>query len=260
VVKRGTLVALVMVTLAGAAACDGPYIPPGWKAPVVGTFAVSPSPVVAGSPFTVTVAATDDTQVKSMSLYFLGPHPERWDHMRVSCQQPTFTPQASVTAVFDCTMPAIAPNGSWKLAVTVCDGEVQCQEYGGFGGGGYATTTFDVTGGTDDDRIPELVSAEYAPEPVVAGSPFTLTLTLSDDHPARDLPPQALVYSGLMGDHPTRYCPQTSRVEVSATVDRLVFDCPAPPVAGDYRVNFGVTDQIGNFYLYEPLITVAPAN
>jgi hypothetical protein len=259
-VRRGTVVALVLLAVFGTVACDGPYLPPGWRAPVVESFEVSPTPVVAGSAFTVTVAATDDGQVAAMSLYFLGTHPERWDRMRVTCQLNTFEPGPAVTGVFDCTMPSVAPNGTWKVAVTVCDGEVQCQEYGGFGGGGYATTTFDVTGGTDDDRAPTLVSATYNPDPVVVGSPSTLTLQISDDHLRRDLPQQVVVFSGpLIGEHPTQYCFESSRAEVSGTVDQYVFDCPPGTAPGEYRINFAMTDQIGNSFFYGPLVDVVAA-
>jgi hypothetical protein len=62
-----------------------------------------------------------------------------------------------------------------------------------------------------------------------------------------------------MEGNPSGYCYESSRAQVAETVEQFVFDCPAPTLAGDYRVNYAMSDQIGNFYLYEPLITVAPA-
>lgn len=254
--RRSVSLSILAVALLGAVACDGPYLPAGWNAPIVTSVTVSPDPVVAGAPFTVTVTATDDHRVASVGLRFLGPHPVRWEHMRVPCQSPTFDPLLAVTAVFNCTMPTIAPNGTWTMAVTVCDGEVQCQEYGGLGGGGYATKTFGVTGGTDDDRPPAVVSAVFAPDPIVVGSPFNVTLQVSDDHLESGLPAQILTFSGLGTGTSTQYCPESARTGLSATIDQFVFACPAPPLAGQYSLGNGFTDQIGNHYLWNPVITI----
>jgi hypothetical protein len=251
---------MVVFVVFGVAACDGPYLPPGWKAPIVESVVVAPAPVVAGQPFTVTVRASDDKHVKSISLYFLGPHPDRWDHMNVPCQNSPITPQPVVTTEFDCTMPAIAPNGDWTMAVTACDGEVECQEYGGLGGGGYATTTFGVTGGTDDDQPPALVSADFSPENLTVGVPFSVTLTISDDHLVPNLPQQVIEIGPIAVSGKTYYCDETSRAQPSGTEDQFTFACPAVSVVADYRFDYGIADQIGNFYLWEPAVPIAAAS
>lgn len=258
--KRVALMVVVLGTVLGAAACDGPYIPAGWKPPVVTSVAVSPTPVVAGAPFDVTVSATDDKVVKSISIVLLGVHPERWNTMSVPCQGAApFVPGPAVTKVFNCLMPAVAPNGTWTMGVTVCDGEVQCQSYGGLGGGGYATHTFEVTGGTDDDDAPVVESAVYDPDPVVAGSPFTLTIRFSDEHLVANEPQVIGTFSGMFKGGKTKYCYESARTQVSPTEVEFVLDCQAAPEAGQYRVNVATRDQIGNFTLYEPAIDIVAA-
>jgi hypothetical protein len=238
----GTLMASIMV-VATAGACDPPP-PPGWQAPKLESVAISTDEVVAGSSFTVSVAATDDRQVSRIVLGFYGPRSNGQysiDTLHVSCEHPAWEPQPAVTVEFTCTMPLIAPNGGWKLVVRAHDGE-----WSGVHGACDCvseTVTLTVTGGSDDRDPPALQSVYRDPDPAPVGTRSTVTIQVFDEHPAEHTAPLYLRYDVTSGN--PKVCAQVSHVRLSSTLDEWTFDCPGHPTPGEYLGIVWVGDAIG---------------
>lgn len=172
---------LVGVTATGAAlllvaACQPPP-PPGWVPPVVSAV-VAPDPVVAGEPFSIEVTATADTPILSTAVQLyrpIGAPRASSPYPDAGCVGGDLTAGPAVRQTFTCTLPPLAPNGEWRVqAFAVNEGS------GGYRGSG--STTFQVTGGTDDLAPPALESVEISPQPVVVGQPFSVTLRAVDEH------------------------------------------------------------------------------
>ena len=174
--KRTLVLSVVVLSLA-AAACQ-PTPPPGWTEPEIVDVAVNPSPVVAGSPFTVTVTA-EDTQIVTFIRMEIRPtypiNPVIRPYPSVVCDDPPLTPAATVTQTFTCSMPEFSPNGEWALTVHV---------YNSVGDGFAAeeTISLELVGGSEDRDPPVVESYTFTPDPVVRGEPYSLVVRISDEH------------------------------------------------------------------------------
>lgn len=253
--RRSVSLSILAVALLGAVACDGPYLPAGWNAPIVTSVTVSPDPVVAdavhrdGDGDRRPPGGVGGPQVSRTSPRSLGAHegalpesdvrPPAGSDRRLQLHDADHRAQRNVDDGRD----RLRRRGPVPGVRRTRGRRIRHQDFG-------------VTGGTDDDRPPAVVSAVFAPDPIVVGSPFNVTLQVSDDHLESGLPAQILTFSGLGTGTSTQYCPESARTGLSATIDQFVFACPAPPLAGQYSLGNGFTDQIGNHYLWNPVITI----
>ena len=241
--------AITVVVVMVAAGCL-PMPPSNPSPPLVEAVVVSPDPVVAGAPFTVTVSASDDVAVTGLRIEIRTPSAlnSATDlvYPHVTCDDPPFTPQPSVTRTFTCSLPSFVPNGAWRLWAFASDG-------GTPGAGSSPRTTFGVTGGSEDRQAPVLEYQSITPSPVVIGQPFQVTLRVSDEHPLAPAP-TAFQVSNIVdtsSPHPSPYaawpCPPVAPTQLTPTLQEFVFTCVVPPTAvlGSYGGFMLVLDAIG---------------
>ena len=238
--------AVAAVAMVGCGTAPPAY----WQPPVVGPVTTSSRQVAAGSTFEITTYVSDDNQVSELRLEF-------WvgDLLAtIDCDLPAVghtlstdgafrlnQPAKVVTVAFACTLPDFATNGEWDVTVLAADGEVS----GGAYTWGHNSTTFEVTGGTDDQTPPVVESLVIAPQPVVVGAPFTVTVRLSDEHLGSA---DSTQFANLWGpnDAVSQTCWQSSSTRLSPTVHEWVFACPAQTVPGRYDTLAEVFDAIGH--------------
>ena len=245
--KRWVPVLLVAVMILGTAgACDPPP-PSGWQPPNIESATLSTTEIVAGTQFTLTVAATDDNQVVMVEPSFYGPYdswngPYTSNELAVPCEPSDWAPSAVVEVEFTCTMPAIAPSGGWKLQVYVTDGE-----WPGAAHGACDCDTrivyFDVVGGTTDVHGPTLVSYEVTPEEIPVGSPFTLKVRTTDEHPIAQVERVVLSYGPGAS---ARTCQGDLGVFITPSIQEFTFNCPGATVpVGVQEGRVVVSDAMG---------------
>jgi len=100
-----------------------PDPPPWWTPPTFQSVVYSSTEVVAGSSFTVTRTVSDDHHVARVTDFaFFHVSSLGWP-IAVPCEVADWKPGPVVTVEATCTMPAIAPNGAWRLQVQAYDGE-----------------------------------------------------------------------------------------------------------------------------------------
>ena len=230
----GLLVVVMFFGTAGA--CQAPY-PPGWVPPVISALTLTSSPVTAGGDFTVSATIRDDKIVQSVELYF--EQPDRTEPAVIDCTPSPWSPQQVVQVEFSCTIADFALNGVWKVHLGAYDGEVSTAEGGGKS---WASTTFEVTGGSNDQASPAVESVTYSPAPPVAGQSFTATVVATDYHFAT--PPRSAFFAYSNSTLRQWDCTQLSAEVLSPTRQQWVFNCPAVAtfVPGTYWSHFVVTD------------------
>jgi hypothetical protein len=236
---------VAFMVLASAGACEPPP-PAGWQPPNIESASLSTTEIVAGSQFTLTVAVTDDKQVVMVKPSFHGPQDSEQDpyttnELAVPCESSDWAPSAVVEVEFTCTMPAIAPSGAWRLEVFVRDGEWQ----GGHLQCGCAVryVYFDVVGGTTDMHGPTLVSYEVTPAEIPVGSPFTVKVRTTDEHPVE---PAERVVLWYMPGASAKSCNGDTGVFITPTIQEFTFDCPGRTVpAGVHEGRIVVPDAMG---------------
>lgn len=245
---RRSVVALMVVVLAGVAtACPAPP-PEGWVAPVV-TATVSPSPVVAGEPFEVEVVATDRTAVVSLEIAL-----RPWNRHNpgaaalfpgTTCTATEIDPGPTVTRLFSCTLPPTAPNGAWRL-------EAFAHNTGSDMYRGAADVTFEVTGGSDDQSPPVLVSYQPSANPVVIGETFAITVRVADDShlsPTRTSWSSTIVIPAPPGGPVNWRCDATIPERIDETTMEWRFTgclIPEGSAPGTYAGGFNLADALGN--------------
>ncbi len=227
----------VMVVLT-AGACDPPP-PPGWKPPTIQTAIMSTETVTAGSSFSVSVVASDDHQVADVGASFYGPG--AFDPLRVPCDASNWEPQSTVSVELTCTMPSIAPNGTWKVRVAAYDGEWSGPH--GACGCDVEELAFEVVGGSEDHDYPATELATTSPDPIPVGSPSEVTVRISDEHPVAFTDPLYLTYDVTSGN--PKVCTQRSQTQLSPTQFEWTFDCPPHATPGDYLGLVWVHDEMG---------------
>ena len=237
---------VVFMVLASAGACDPPP-PSGWQPPNIESAALSATEIVAGSQFTLTVAATDDNHVVMVKPSFHGPYdswngPYTSNELAVPCESSDWAPSAVVEVEFTCTMPAFAPSGGWMLEVYVSDGEWPGASHGACDCDA-EFLYFDVVGGTTDAHGPTLVSYEVTPEEIPVGSPFTLKVRTTDEHPVAQTERVVLAYGSGAG---TRTCQGDFGVFVTPSIQEFTFNCRGQTVpAGVQEGRVVVRDAMG---------------
>ena len=250
-------VVAVGVTAVLAGCITPPATSPGWAPPTIGAISVPTSPVTAGSSFQVTAEISDAKfLVERAGLGFVGPGGQRAGmYLFVPCEWPSFPPQAEVTVTWNCTMPAIAPSGSWVMTVVAYNtgvgpiGEGAC-------GCGWKTAPLEVVGGSDDVTGPVVESVTASPEPAVTGVPMRFTALVSDEHLSdRDF----LEGPTLHGWAAQAQCTSGVRTRLSPTVDQWVVDCQPLPLAGEAVFSAFVYDAIGHrSQIHLPFTVSAP--
>lgn len=243
--------AATTVAVVGATACQPPP-PPDYRPSEILEFEITRS-VVAGDDLTVSVTASDDVAVRALSVGFTVPDTVAFQYDGfapaeiITCDIPTFQPQPLVSVEFTCSTPDFAPNGEWTAEVVAHDG-----------GGAYegrATTTFDLSGGSDDVSPPTVVSYEAGPNPATVGDTVTFTIRVTDEHPLhfsyRSLTWQQYGSGWL-------YCDETARTVVAPNDVEVTFGCPVTDAPGEANGTFIVRDVLGNtLRLHEPIQVVA---
>lgn len=248
--RRVALLSLLVVVVV-AAGC-GTLPPPGWEPPNVQTPEISTNEIVAGSTFTVSVVVTDDESVDTVGFRFL--HAPFEDTLRVPCDVAEWEPGPVVTVEATCTMPAVAPNGAWRLQVLSWDASGVNIGEGSCSCGG-AHTSFTVSGGTEDRQDPVIHPVVFSPEPIAVGTPFTATIRVSEDHPWDW--GWVLYYTAAPGTGTN--CVRTSHTALSPSEYEFVLNCPAALTAGAYTLQGVVQDEIGyHAVLRAPFVVVAP--
>ncbi|MGB3411065.1 MAG: hypothetical protein WBA45_07685 [Microthrixaceae bacterium] len=204
---------------------------------------VSPEPVSAGSTFKVSATVTDDNVVTHANVRFEQPNGP--DTRVVSCTIPPLQPQPVVQFEATCTMADFALNGTWTVLVYAYDGEVPTYE--GVGGGG-ATTTFEVTGGSNDQSPPEIESITYTPTSPIAGEPFTLTIRTRDEHLVSPAEGGYMGYTYVGALRKWDCEALRPGIDISPTVQEWVSTCPGVPELGPgtYNSHFVLADLNGN--------------
>ena len=217
---------------------------PGWVPPVV-TATVSPDPVVAGEPFTVEVTAVDTITVTSVGV-LIRPPTHLWEGAAV-CVPGDFAPAPTVTRLFECNIPAHAPNGSWFITASAMNERSTTPDYAG----GWSST-ITVVGGEDDQMPPALDSVEVSPSPVVIGEPFSVTIRAFDEHHLPPSPtmlsPQFHIPAPPAGQLSSFGCAATTPTVVDATLLEWRFTGCSIPVGSspfDYGAGFWLTDTLG---------------
>jgi hypothetical protein len=229
------------------AACIADPRPPSTAR--ITSIVASQDPVVAGTPFTLTVTATDPVAVTRVMLNPAdvrppAPYGSSYDPPLTCNREASFTPAPVITAVFTCTFGTLAVNGTWTFTFLA-------------GGGGDFWSTggvsFVLTGGSDDKEPPTVVSQTYSPEPVVVGQPFDYTLQVSDDHLADPAPTSLSVSNDFdpADPHPRVdwTCGLVTPRLITPTLAEYDFTgCVIGPdaVLGPYSGFVYIEDQIGN--------------
>ena len=217
---------------------------------------MSPEPVVAGSPFTVSVTASDNSIISTLDIeirppYRLEPASDP-PYPYVSCDGGPFTPQPVVTREFTCTLPAVVPNGEWRVDVWATDDELP-------GFGVREQSTFHLIGGSEDRDDPVLESVVVSPDPVVVGQPFSVTIRASDEHPGPTVPTSLTLQNIVDPENPSPRvewpCGEVAPTEVSPTVREWAFTgCVIGPdaVLGSYSGFMLAEDAIGHRLAVHP--------
>jgi hypothetical protein len=164
----------MMLVLAG---CPTPP-PAGYRPPVLESIDVTPSTVAPGETMVAVLDVRDDIGIVGPVVRTLttpsGSRLTGRDH----CSS-DMTPVEGVTHVLvtvTCTVPTFASNGTWRLEMLIHDSTPPVLQPG-------LTTQvrFDVAGGTEDRRGPELVSHSIEPAVVDQETTFVLSARLRDD-------------------------------------------------------------------------------
>ncbi len=231
------LLVIPIMLLSTAGACDPPP-PAGWQAPDVEDVLITPDPVVAGAPFTISAVLSDDEDV---DRFFLDVRDPTGDESPVlDCEVPEIDPQPVVLVEVPCTLPDYALNGTWSARLSAYDDD--------YPGAGRADVTFEVTGGSNDTAAPVLESAIIEPAVPVVGEPFTVVVRASDDHLV--VPPHGgslRSYQVGAPSPPYWVCELTSVQALSTTLQESTFTCPGAPelAAGPYWLQYILADANG---------------
>lgn len=242
----GVMAALVMLA---ATACQPPP-PPYYQPAKVLSYEVSGS-VVAGDDLTVSITASDDVAIHGFRMDFTVPETVAFGYDGfspaeiITCDIPAFTAQPLVSVDFTCSTPEWAPNGTWDATITVLDGGDAYQAR--------ATSTFDLSGGSDDVSPPTVVSYEAGPNPATVGDTVTFTVRVTDEHPLH-FSYRPLTWqqhgAGWM------YCDETTRTEFAPNDIEVGYACPVTDHPGEADATIMIRDILGNTLRIDETIDV----
>ncbi len=167
---------LVMAVLgAGLAMVPTSCFPQPAASPIITASSFSPSSVVAGSAFSLSVnAASPSGRISAMVLVSVRTPSGGALPWGPGCPQGNggsgpLGPERSAT--WTCTIPADAPSGAWHAQVRVFDEGYGITE---------ADFPFEVTGGSSDTEGPEV--SVSIPDTVARGTSFDVTVLATDEH------------------------------------------------------------------------------
>ncbi len=253
--------AAAAMTLTG---CPATPPPPAFPPPTV-SVVMEPGTVEAGGTFTVSVTATsmDSTPIAWTSVSIAPPYRPTpgasGGYPGLVCEPGPFESALTVTQTYECSLPAVVPNGTWRLTASALAQSGQTYV-------GSVDTTFEVTGGFDDRVGPKLVSAVLSPNPVVIGEPFDLTMRASDDNYAAPVPGTVgatIVLPAPPAGSENWICPPATPPFVEPPVLEWRFTgcvVPAGSSPWTYAGRLDVTDVYGNPGTLSVMFTaVAPA-
>lgn len=248
-----------------------PTQPPGYRPPSIVSVEISPQPAQPGDTMTMLIEVLDDELVSSVVLRSLTTPSHSSlrgsDHCTIE-RTPIGTDPAEtrrhVLATVTCTIPTFASNGTWKLELFLNDSMPPTANYPG------RTThvSFDVVGGSDDRRSPQLVSYEITPTVVDQETVFTLTMRLRDESLPISIAPNggSIRFGKLFAPQSAFNCSPAVMTPVSATEVDAVAECVPSNYnnlgrseVGLHRAFPPVVDALGHEGNIEMLVDVVPA-
>lgn len=211
----------MMLVLAG---CPTPP-PAGYQAPRVESIEVTPTTAAPGETVVAVLDVRDDQGVTGAGPRLLTTPSGSTLNGRDHCSS-EMAPQDGMTHVLvtvTCSVPAFASNGSWRLEMVIQDTTPPLLQPG-------LTTQvrFDVAGGTEDRRGPELVSHSIEPAVVDQETTFVLSARLRDEAPplavgqARD---GRIYFAKLFAQNSMFNCKDPVYTPVSATEVDVTISC-----------------------------------
>ena len=151
----------------------------------------------------------------------------------------------SGTYEFSCTIPPKAVNQNYTLVLRAVDM---------IGNGSQSEIAFEISGGSNDNKIPEVTNIDL-PQEAVAGESFTVTISATDESVVSGLDAWFVLDGGWVSGGDALYASGSeprvvSQTETDSVVAQdFVFDSRAP--AGLYHVWVGVRDGAGNRDFYD---------
>ncbi len=221
--RRVGLAGLMVLMALVVTAC--PTAPPaGYSPPKIQSVDISPQPAQPGGTVTFVLDATDDRGVtQGFGREFLTPTGTRLNGLGVCTQE--LAPQGDfrhVLITITCPVPEYANNGTWRLEVRLNDGTA-LENLPGL----EQWIPFEVAGGSDDRRPPQLIDYDISPAVVDQETTFTLTMRLRDDAPVRIGQPFAA--SGFLISKPfapsSFHCSGASYSQLAPTEWQVVVPC-----------------------------------
>ena len=235
----------VLAALLVVVACQPTPPPSSWVPPSVDPLELSVETITPGSPFTVSLRATDDRGISDVSLSFAQPHGAtgRFVECRLGNQVGLFfelpSPQRLVELELTCQIP-FGKNGPWTVAGVAYDDH---------GTGRGEPVTLGFTGGTEDVQ-PPVVESIVVPVPPISGQWFDVVVTVSDDGSLEPVPTEPTM--GYTGRHMNSYgreCFDPQLRALSPTLHEWTFSCQANSdgLSGTYDGGMTVYDATGNY-------------
>ncbi len=258
-VLLGGFVLAMTVVLTG---CPTP--PPGYQPPSLESSQITPQPAQPGDTVTMVLDVRDDqalTAAVPQRLYTPS------NTVLSGLCDSEMAPQGDfrhVLVTVTCAVPTFASNGTWQLDVFLNDSSYPTANYPGR----TVRIPFEVTGGSDDRRPPQLVSYSIEPTTVDQATTFTVTARLRDE----SLP----VTAGFEGrgsfnffkpfaQNSTFFCNGTTVTPVSATDVEVVSTCtpsnynqPGRSEPGLHVSYMQVQDALGHEGNAEMFVDVQP--
>ena len=192
----GGIVATMAVLLTGC-----PTAPPGYQPPYLESSEISPQPAQPGDTLTMVLDVRDDGALTAVV--------PRW----------VYTPSNTKLAG-----PSYASNGTWQLDLFLNDSSYPSANYPGR----TVRIPFEVTGGSDDRRPPQLVSYRIDPTTVDQETTFTVTVRLRDESMPIAVGSDAsssFNFTKLFAQNSTYWCRNPVATPVSATEVDVVAAC-----------------------------------
>lgn len=260
-VRGAGAVVVMAVVLTGC-----PVTPPGYSPPKVESVDVSPQPVTPGAVLTVHLDVRDDVGVTNggvMSLTTPSSTVLRGTNSCVVGRELLDGPTL-VRLTVECPVPAFASNGTWHVEVRINDSAPPLTTPGST-----IQVPFEVTGGSDDRRAPQLLSYGTDPAVVRQDTTFTLTMRFRDESLPVAIAPAGNVAAFWFGKafspnssfacHRATYTPvSATEVDVSIDCRPTYYNVDAPVEVGTYRASPTVSDALGHEGHVEMFVEVHP--
>jgi hypothetical protein len=156
-----------------------PTPPPGYQPPSLESTQITPQPAQPGDTVTMVLDVRDDQAVNHVAPRILFT-PSNTKLNPADVCDVELAPQGDfrhVLATVACRVPTYASNGTWQLELLLNDSSYPNTNYPGR----TVRIPFEVTGGSDDRRPPQLVSYSIDPVVVDQETAFTVTARLRDE-------------------------------------------------------------------------------